>query len=710
MRASAPAAVFFRLAFSPARRLLHVWMGLPAEGGCEVGLSMASWTPGSYTLREYARHVLQLQAVWLPAVSGSGCAPGLDSASGLGSVPAPGPAPAPGAAVTSSAVPLAAVKTSKNRWAVQTPAGGPGWVWVAYSLYAHEMSVRTNTCGDSFSLVVGAATFLAWEGHEGCPHVLEICPPEDYPAVYVALPEAAPPGWVASTAVGAAAHSGPALPAKALPEAMLAGSPEVEGGPLAAPTTELGTAAEGLLWGQVAAAAWPAAGPPAWPVGPVAPASWPTAGRRRLVASSYAALVDAPILAGRPRLAAFTAAGRRHQLATMVDGVAWDDRRAAGEVGRIVEAHAKVFGEVPYRGYLILNVLAGGGGGLEHANSCLLAASPFTQRSRAETVRWWGLVSHEVFHAWNVKRLIPRALAGCGLQGEAHTHSLWIAEGITAYYDDLQVCRAGLSRPDEYLGRLATSISQTLRAPGSGLQSLAESSFDAWTKFYRRDENSDNSQVSYYSKGCVVAFMLDMRLRRLTGERANLDTLMRLAWQRLAGPQGFDEADFRALADGVAGQSLAPFFAAYVDSAEPLDLGPALASVGLELLPIPAGVGDGEARPVGFLGASTRRSEAGLWVQEVVSGGPAELAGIFPGDEIVALDAYRVGPETFAARLAELAVGEAFSLLVARRGRLLRLAVALGTCRPSAWRLQVNAGADEVAHGARRRWLWGPAA
>jgi predicted metalloprotease with PDZ domain len=237
---------------------------------------------------------------------------------------------------------------------------------------------------------------------------------------------------------------------------------------------------------------------------------------RGFVAADFDTLVDSPILAGSPAVHAFDVDGIPHALVNIGDDRLWDGARAAADVEKIVRATRDLWGRLPYPRYLFLNVIAEAGGGLEHRDSTLIMSSRWTMRTPRRYQGWLGLVAHEFFHAWNVKRLRPAALGPFDYEREVYTTDLWIAEGLTSYYDDLLVLRAGLSTRDEYLAALSNQIQALQTTPGRLVQPVAGASYDAWIRHYRPDENSPNVAVSYYTKGAVVGFLLDMRVREAT--------------------------------------------------------------------------------------------------------------------------------------------------------------------------------------------------
>ena len=431
----------------------------------------------------------------------------------------------------------------------------------------------------------------------------------------------------------------------------------------------------------------------------------PDGAEHHYLASDYDALVDAPIVAGNPLLDEFSIDGVRHRVATFLADARWDRERAARDMETMARAQVRFWGGMPYDGYVFLGVLSGGSGGLEHRTSTLMLGKPL--QTREEYRRWLALASHELFHAWNVKQLRPLGLGPFDWDAEVYTRSLWVVEGLTSYYGDLLLRRAGLSSDAQYLADLSRRIDGVQSAPGRRVQSLAQSSYDAWIDFYRPDENSANTGISYYHKGAVVGFLLDAEIRRRSGGRRSLDDVMRLAYQRHAGDRGYTPAQFRALAAEVAGSDLDGFFARAVDGVEELDFEPALAYLGLRF----AGARDSEAEDApGWLGAVTTVQDGRLVVAEVLRETPAHAAGINVDDEIVAIDEQRVPADGLDALLQHHRPGAEVAILVARRGRLRRIPVTLDEIPATRWRLEIAPGAGRQQIEQRTRWLTGDAA
>ena len=448
--------------------------------------------------------------------------------------------------------------------------------------------------------------------------------------------------------------------------------------------------------------------PPGWKVSASPLPNLGEEGRPRFRADDFDTLVDSPIYAGNARTYPFEVAGKPILLVNEGEDSVWDGPRSAADAEKIVREQAAFWGVEPYPRYVIFNLLTESGGGLEHKNACTLMSSRWRSRTHEGYLDWLNLVSHEFFHAWNGKRLRPVELGPFDYEREVYTRGLWMVEGITSYYGDLMVRRAGFSTRKEYLKGLSKSIETAQTTPGRLVQSLDESSFDAWIKFYRRDENSANSGVSYYTKGEVVAFLLDARIRRATNGRRSLDDALRLAYQRFSGERGYRPEDMRKVFEEVAGIDLGDWLHRAVETVEELDYSEALAWYGLRFAPEPEKKdGEPQEQPAAWLGMDVEAQGGRLVVTAVKRGTPAYEAGVNVGDEILAIGDYRVPPEGLEARLKLYRPDEKAELLVARRERLTRLPVTFGRKPQARWNLEVlpDATAEQKAHLAA--WLEG---
>jgi predicted metalloprotease with PDZ domain len=432
-------------------------------------------------------------------------------------------------------------------------------------------------------------------------------------------------------------------------------------------------------------------------------------GEHRYRAPDFDTLVDSPIVIGNPAVYEFTVDGKNHYLVNVGEGSVFDGARAARDLEVLVREHRRMWGSLPYDKYLFLNMLTmvtDGGGGLEHKNSTLLTASRWATRSRRAYLSWLGLASHEFFHAWNIKRLRPVELGPFNYEEEVFTRSLWIAEGVTDYYGELAVHRAGLSSREEYLDALSDQIEDVQSSPGRLVQPVSLASFDAWIKYYRPDENTANSSVSYYTKGAVLAFLLDAEIRNATGDARSLDDVMRAAFEKFSGSRGFTPEEFRAVAEQVAGASLKAFWETAVDSAAELNYATALEVFGLRFRPAPAATPERPGRA--WLGMSTRNDGGRLVVSQVRRETPAYAAGLNVDDEILAIDDFRVRADQLTARLDRYKPGDKVTLLVARRDQLTRLDVTLGAEPPRQWRLEMSPTATSAQTRRQDHWLRPP--
>ncbi len=419
------------------------------------------------------------------------------------------------------------------------------------------------------------------------------------------------------------------------------------------------------------------------------------------IAADYDTLVDSPLVAGNPDVHRFTVDGKPHLLVDVAGADTFDGVTAARDLEKIVAEQERFWGSLPYEKYIFFNVLTGGGGAIEHKNSVMIMANRWATGTHGRYVRWLSTASHEYFHLWNVKRLRPIELGPFDYERENYPRSLWISEGLTDYYADVILARAGLVSLEEYLGQLSSAIRALQTTPGRFTQTAELASFDAWIKEYRPDENSVNSEISYYTKGAVIGFLLDARIRQTTGGAKSLDDVMRLAFQRYSGAHGFTPEQFRQVASDVAGADLGAWFHRALDTTEEFDYTPALVWYGLEFRTrTPRG------EPMAWLGATTEDNGGRLMVKAVPRGTPAYDAGVNPGDEILAIDDYRVRPGQLEARLRACRGGQKIVLLVARRGdELRRLNVTLGAPQADPWNLAIAGEASPDQHARIAAWL-----
>ena len=575
---SSPAVRYLLRFRAPQTHYINVEAWIPVEKRVKIDLMMPIWTPGSYLIREYARHVEGVSAT-------------LDG----------------------RRVPI--TKTSKNHWEVET-AGGKEVV-IKYRVYGHEMSVRTNWIEADFALINGAATFMIPSDSQRRPF-----------DVRFELPRS----W-SNIATGLRKH--------------------------------------------------------------------PTHQTHRFLARDFDTLVDSPFLIGDLDLQTFRVGGRPHVLATSGHYGRWRGRSVRSDLKKLIKTHQAFWGTIPYDTYSFLNVLGEQGGGLEHMNSAVLMGSRWSLNTPQARQDWLRLASHEFFHTWNVKRMRPAGLGPFDYEAENYTRGLWIAEGITAYFDSLLLRRAGLSKDQDLLKRLSDQIKAVQTTPGRAVRSLEMASQDAWIKYYRPDENSRNTNVSYYSKGAVVAFLLDALIQERTHGTQNLDEVMRVAYGRFA-EDGYTPETFEKLASEIARTNLEPWFQKYSAGTDELNFKPALDWYGLRFKPIKIKAGEPKA---GWLGVQMKPEEN--TIRQVTRGGPGSEAGLNVGDEIIAFGKERVPVGELTSRLKFYPPNTKVDVLIARRGRIMRIPVTLTQPPRDEWTLEIDPKATKKQKSRLRVWLDG---
>lgn len=304
-------------------------------------------------------------------------------------------------------------------------------------------------------------------------------------------------------------------------------------------------------------------------------------------APDYDTLVDSPIVAGKGLgVHEFEVAGSRHILVDAGEHPGWDSEAAAQNIARIVGEMHRFWGELPFRRYVFLNLFNQGNGGLEHLNSTLISTrlNPNSKNAAPwNAYRWLAFVSHEYFHAFNVKRLRPVELGPFDYERPPRTPSLWISEGLTSYYGDLITVRCGLGTTNDFLASLSSYVRELQNTPGRTVQSLEQASLDVWTSSMSGVGQDKNKGVSYYVKGPIVGFLLDAKIRRATQGAKSLDDVMRLAYRRYSQERGFTPGEFVAVAEEVAQIQLDDWFQQHLASTAELDYQEALDWFGLTL-------------------------------------------------------------------------------------------------------------------------------
>ncbi|WP_233254009.1 M61 family metallopeptidase [Hymenobacter sedentarius] len=388
----------------------------------------------------------------------------------------------------------------------------------------------------------------------------------------------------------------------------------------------------------------------------------PGTGKFTYKAASYDELADSPMEIGNQKVLEFTANGTPHQVA-MFGTYNADDAKLTADLKKVCEEAHRVVGQNPLDHYLfIVHNLERGGGGLEHLYSTTLEVSRGSYGTEAGYKSFLGLAAHEYFHLWNVKRIRPVALGPFDYDKENYTHMLWVSEGMTEYYSKLLNERAGLLSRDEYLGKLANAITEVENTPGNRVQSAAESSFDAWIKYYRPNENAVNTQISYYSKGDLIGTWLDLNIAEATKGGKHLDDVFRLLYDtyyKKAG-RGFTDKEFQDAVATVAGRRYDEFFQNSVYGTKPIDFATALGYAGLTLSSAPLSTS-------GTIGAAFSNRSGKLLVTSVLRDRAAWNTGLNVNDEILLINGAAPTEET-AKSLLGGPVGSELKLQVRRDG------------------------------------------
>ena len=427
----------------------------------------------------------------------------------------------------------------------------------------------------------------------------------------------------------------------------------------------------------------------------------------RLLAADVDELLDHPIHVGPVRTYAVPAKlpvklaiwGER------APGGTFDEQRLTADLAAVVDDHLARFGEAPFSHYTFLLLLAHDAyGGLEHRASSVNLYNPHFAASRKSYEGLLELLSHELFHAWNGKRIAPRALLELDYAREAYTRCLWAVEGLTSHYDRYALRTSGRITGKSFLEKVLDDWARLQTTPGRARQSLEAASFDAWIKLYKPDESNLNTTVSYYVKGGLAMVALDLHIRRRTEGARSLDDVVRALWQRHGAAREPHPEELQPIFEEATGLALGDVFERQIRGAEDPDLPGELAHVGLELRASadPAQLADGASSL--WLGATV----AGAKVTGVFDGGPAQAAGLSPGDEVVALDGFRAASE---AELRSLVgarrAGDRALLTVFRRHRLLELPIVIGPAPPT--RYEIAARAEPGPAAARyQQWLGEP--
>ncbi|MCI4327368.1 MAG: PDZ domain-containing protein [Thermoplasmata archaeon] len=453
----------------------------------------------------------------------------------------------------------------------------------------------------------------------------------------------------------------------------------------------------------------------------VVPAEWsvraelPEVGRHppTFRAADYDELVDSPIDAGRPDAYTIHPAGIPHHIVFCGAGGNYEPHRVQDDVGKIVEATIRMFGESPVPSFTMFYHLTDRpSNGLEHARSFACALPPTSFRPESRYRDFLHLTSHEYLHLYNVKRIRPKAFDRFDYTRETYTRLLWAMEGTTDYLSYLILLRAGRIGVPRYLTHVAEKIHLYRSGAGRLHQSLEQASLVAWVDFYRRFEESPNRSISYYLKGDLVSLCLDLELRSATAGEHSVETAWREIWRSHGRSRiGLEEDELPTLLTRATGVDVGPFFDAYIRGTTEVDFERYLGLAGLELTSksMPRKPDD-DAEP-GYLGVETETAGGLARLTVVRDGGPGRRAGLSPGDEVVAIDGGKVTYDQFPKALERSPPGTRVEIAVFRRGRLTTVPVVLGVAPPKELLIgpvrETNANARKV----HESWLgipWAP--
>ncbi|MCS6942326.1 MAG: M61 family metallopeptidase [Geminocystis sp.] len=424
-----------------------------------------------------------------------------------------------------------------------------------------------------------------------------------------------------------------------------------------------------------------------------------TKNKNTFLAENFDTLVDSPFEIGVQEVYDFTVDDKPHQWVVWGRGNI-DIDRVIYDTKRIIKTTAEIFGSLPYSEYKFILHLSGEGfGGLEHKNCCVLNYHRFGFRKPEKYYQFMQLVAHEFFHLWNVKRIRPKELEKFDYDQENYTTSLWFCEGATSYYDLLIPLRAGIYGVSRFLELLSKEISQYFNTPGRKIQSLSESSFDAWIKLYRQDAYSKNNQISYYLKGELVTMLLDLLIRNNSDNRKSFDDVMRIMWQRFGREEiGFTPEELQGVIEEVANQDLSEFLHLCLETTTELPFNKYFEPFGLILEP------KAEENNTPYLGINVQREGNVDRITFVDANSPAGKGGICAGDELLAIDGFRVTAETLSDRLQDYQVGDWIELTVFQKDILKTVKVCLASPLGS-YQVRIRKRLSQRQKENLRQWL-----
>jgi len=538
----------------PQTHYFHVDLELSDFSEETVVVSLPTWAPGSYLIREFSKNIDVVTAK-----------------DAQGKV-------------------LPIEKISKNKWSIKK--GSAEKVTVSYDYYAFELTVRTSFLDLTHGYLNGSNVFVYVDGYKNLSGTLTVIPFEGFEHITTALP----------------------------------------------------ISNDGITSDDK---------------------------RETFTFRDFDHLADSPIEIGNQEIFSFDAAGVKHTVAIYGPGN-YDKNQLKIDMAKIVEAATDIFGSNPNKEYVfIIHNTNFGSGGLEHLESTTLNVNRWTYQG-SDYMGFLSLVAHEYFHLWLVKRLRPKALGPFDYDQENYTDLLWVMEGFTSYYDELILRRAGFYEEEQYVGKLISTLNYVEGSIGNKVQPVAHSSFDAWIKAYRPNENSSNTTISYYSKGHLVCAVLDaMMIEKYKGKKG-MDDFLQILYKKYYEKEkrGFTSEEFEQEISDFVGRDLTTFFEKHIYGTETVEYEKYFSPLGVELVKT-------EGMVQGF-GVSTRMDNGRLIVRSVSRGSMAEKAGVSPNDEIIAFNGFRVDQSSFMDFMDYLEVGDEFVLIISRDEQLMVIDAAMG--------------------------------
>ncbi len=439
-------------------------------------------------------------------------------------------------------------------------------------------------------------------------------------------------------------------------------------------------------------------------------------------AKNYDDLIDHPVEMGTFDIGTFHVNDIQHDIVLTGKHRA-DIPKLCEDLKTICQTHTNFFGELPdIKHYLFLTMVVGEGyGGLEHRSSTSLLCSrndlPLAgQEQTSEYRNFLGLCSHEYFHTWNVKRIKPEAYLPYDLSQEVYTEQLWAFEGITSYYDELSLVRNKIITEEHYLEMLGKTITRVMRGNGRTKQSVAESSFDTWTRFYKQDESAPNNIVSYYAKGSLIALGLDFTIRKATNNKKSLDDVMQTLWTRYGKKGiGVPEKAIETIASDIAGEDLNNFFNKFLYNTEDLPLTDYFNSVGITFRSYASDSVDNaggiknkteknEINPTA-IGARVVKNPLGAKLSHVFDAGSAQKAGLSAGDIVIAVDNIQVTKSNFEKLLQSYPANSDIPVYAFRRDELMLFSLQMTPAKEDTFYLEIADNQSELTANNRKQWL-----